>query len=127
MKKLIMVLILLVTLTSMTFAKEEPVVETFGDLPQSLRGAWTSAEQDSYNEFLFLATSRTISNQYGVTEIKGVEKQTSKDGGFMYIIFTADKKILFFLVFQKDYLHSPVLAVYKDKKKVLSYVITIRN
>ena len=99
MKKLTMILILLVSMTSFSFGADKIIASSY-EVPHAIRGVWyvVVSSPDSGlvpGQPLYSVTRKLISTKYGSLEVAKVNTHQI-DGDIAYAIFTEDpsKKLL---------------------------------
>jgi hypothetical protein len=127
MKRLTMVLLLLVCMTSFLHAESVPVLLKESDsLPYVLRGAWVSAETVTFDAFMFLATEKTIASPNTALTISSV-KLYETDTLRYYEIAVNESETIFFLFFDKTSMQNVLLYICEDKEILLKEFILIKH
>jgi len=124
MKKLLVLLILLVSMTS--FAKET-LVKSYDQVPLEIQGVWyvIAASESSgliQGQALFNLTRKHLTTKYLSLEVIAVDKH--KDGEVFYVIFTEDTTKKFILGYEQG---NPILYALKNDTLVFKALISIRQ
>ena len=123
MKKLILVLVLLLTILSTTWADDDKVslVKEYTDVPIELRGTWYTLSfstdegetADDSNRPLILATQFYLCTVYYNDRIVKAELFTHKYGP-SYFLYSEDKGVVYIIVFYKEAPDTPVVYMMKN-------------
>ena len=132
MKRLTIITIMLVLLTSMAFSQEEPD-NTYDGLPEQLQGVWYSYSYsedkgetiNNVNAPLFNATEEGLFRGKLAIFISSTEMYVESDK-VMYILRTAEPGINYMVVFYHDLPRFPVLFGFKDEEEIFRTCLDIR-
>ena len=132
MKRLTIVTIMLVLLTSMAFSQDDPD-KSYEGVPEQLQGMWYAY---SYSEDKGATVNNVNAPLFSVTEegfFRGKLKifiETTEmyidDNKTMYILRTAEPEINYMVIFYNDLPKFPVLFGFHDKEEVFRTCVDIR-
>ena len=134
MKRLILILIFLITILSASWADNNKVslVKEYTDVPVELRGAWHALSfsvdegetVEGASGTIIFATQFYLCTIYHNDRIIKTEL-FSHEYGPSYFLYSEDKSIMYMVVFYKETPDTPVLYMIKDDEEQLRCCIKI--